>query len=77
MYEKILAKLKQEFPNAAIDLQVEGNRCLIQLVSDEFEGVTRVKRQQRVYSCLTDLLASGELHAVTIQAKTPVETQAS
>lgn len=35
----------------------------------------RVRREQRVYGCLKDLLASGELHAVTIQAKTPLEVQ--
>lgn len=77
MEETIRSNLEREFPEAAIDLAVEGNRCLIRIVSDEFEGKLRVRREQRVYACLKDLLSSGELHAVTIEAKTPTEARAS
>ncbi|MCE2407683.1 MAG: BolA family transcriptional regulator [Pseudomonadales bacterium] len=48
---------------------------MISVVAADFEGMLRVRREQRVYSCLKDLLASGELHAVTIQAKTPEESR--
>ncbi|MCY4094848.1 MAG: BolA/IbaG family iron-sulfur metabolism protein [Gammaproteobacteria bacterium] len=50
---------------------------MIRVVASEFEGVLRVRREQRVYGCLKELLASGELHAVTIQAKTPTEVEAN
>ena len=59
-----------------IELTVDGNRCLISVIAADFEGMLRVRREQRVYGCLKELLASGELHAVTIQAKTPIEAQA-
>ncbi|MYD44108.1 MAG: BolA/IbaG family iron-sulfur metabolism protein [Gammaproteobacteria bacterium] len=71
--DTIRANLEQEFPDAALQVVVEGNRCLVRVVTDEFEGVLRVRREQRVYRCLTELMASGELHAVTIQAKTSNE----
>lgn len=77
MEDTIRSNLEREFPDAKIDLSVDGNRCLIRIVSVEFEGKLRVRREQRVYACLKDLLASGELHAVTIEAKTPAESHAA
>ena len=74
MQDRIQDNLRQEFPDAELNVVVDGNRCLVQIVSEDFEGVMQVKRQQRVYRCLNELLSSGELHAVTIQAKTPSET---
>lgn len=74
--DTIRSNLEREFPDATIDLAVDGNRCLISVVTADFEGTLRVRREQRVYGCLKELLASGELHAVTIQAKTPEESRA-
>ena len=73
MESNIRERLEREFRSADIELQVEGNRAAIRVVSDAFEGVSRVQRQQRVYGCLTELIQSGELHAVTIEAKSPQE----
>ena len=73
----IRANLERDFTDASIDLAVDGNRCLIRIVSDDFEGKLRVRREQSVYACLKELLASGDLHAVTIEAKTPAEIRAS
>jgi BolA protein len=42
------------------------------IVSNEFEGLSRVQRQQRVYEPLKDLFAEG-LHAVTQNTFTPAE----
>ena len=73
--DTIRSNLEDEFSDAAIELTVDGNRCLIKVVSADFEGMLRVRREQRVYGCLKALLASGELHAVTISAKTPTEAK--
>ena len=75
MQDQIRANLENEFQDAQIDVVVDGNRSLVRVISDEFEGMLRVRREQRVYAALKELLASGELHAVTIQAKTPSEAQ--
>ena len=74
--DTIRSNLEREFPAASVEIMVDGNRCLIKVITEGFEGVLRVRREQRVYGCLKDLLASGELHAVTIQAKTPAEAKA-
>ena len=73
MESNIRERLEREFEHAKIELHVEGNRASIRVISEVFDGVPRVKRQQRVYGCLTDFIQSGELHAVTIEAKSPEE----
>lgn len=54
-----------------VGVEMAGNHCTVIVVSDEFEGLNAVKRQQRVYACLNDKIASGEIHAVNIKALTP------
>jgi len=44
------------------------------VVSAAFEGLSAVKRQQRIYGVLAQELA-GEVHALTMQTLTPVEWQ--
>ena len=73
MKDQIQEGLTASFQEAEISVDVDGNRCLVRIVSQEFEGLRPVQRQQRVYACLNDLISSGELHAVTIQAHTPSE----
>ena len=43
----------------------------VTVVSDVFEGLRPVARQQRVYAPLGEFIRSGALHAVNIIAKTP------
>ena len=43
------------------------------IVSAEFAGLNRVKRQQRVYALLRSRLDSGELHALSMRTLTPEE----
>ena len=63
--------LESEFPGASIDIQLEGSHCQITVVSEIFEGLRPVARQQKVYAPLNEFIRSGELHAVNIIAKTP------
>jgi acid stress-induced BolA-like protein IbaG/YrbA len=45
----------------------------VRAVGTLFEGLNKVKRQQKVYGILRDLISTGELHAVTMQIATPAE----
>lgn len=45
------------------------------IVSDHFDGVRKIQRQQRVYQVLADELAAG-VHALTMQTLTLAEWQA-
>lgn len=62
--EAIIALLKQHFPNAEIAAECEGSHLSLTIVSDVFEGLSPVKKQQLVYAVLNEKIASGEVHAV-------------
>ena len=46
----------------------------VRLVSQSFEGLSRVERQRRVYAALKDELA-GPVHALSLSALTPAEAK--
>ena len=62
-------------PGADVVVGGDGYHIDLTVVSDAFEGLTRVKRQQLVYGVLTDVIRSGALHAVNIRAQTVAESR--
>jgi len=63
--------LEGEFPDATIDVQLDGSHCQVTVASEIFDGLKPVARQQRVYAPLGEFIRSGALHAINIIAKTP------
>ena len=61
------------FPEASVEVQSEGGHYTVTVISDAFEGVRSVARQQRVYAPLASAIAAGTVHAVNIRALTPGE----
>lgn len=70
MQEEIFGKVQARFPDAQINVELDGNRAQITVVSDVFADMSRVKKQQAVYAAISDYIADGRLHAVTIDART-------
>ena len=56
-----------------ISIDGDGHHFAALIVSREFAGMNRVKRQQRVYQTIRDKLDTGELHALSMQTLTPEE----
>jgi len=71
--EPIADAIRERIPDARVEVALEGNRALITVVSDAFEGLSRVKKQQAVYACIDRFIADGTLHAVSIRALTADE----
>ncbi len=71
MQEEITRRVLDAIADATVSVAVDGNRALIDVVSPVFSDLSRVKKQQLVYACIEDLIASGDLHAVTIKADAP------
>lgn len=65
--------LESGFADAKIELDLQGNKALVRVISDAFGGKSRVQRSKLVYQAIDGFIRSGELHAVTIQALTPAE----
>ena len=59
MQAELTERLGSSFPDAQVNVQVDGNRALITVVSDQFDGLSRVKKQQAVYACIEDYIADG------------------
>lgn len=67
--------LEGAFPEAEIEVKGDGYHHEVIIISPTFENQSLVARQQRVYKLFTKQIESGELHALSIKAKTPAELQ--
>jgi monothiol glutaredoxin len=65
----------KDYPGADIRIEGEGCDLMITVISEKFAGQSMVKQQQGVMATLTEPLASGRLHAVSIKAYTPEQWQ--
>lgn len=59
--------LKSELSLAEVRVTSEGSHFQIIAVSDAFEGMSRVKKQQAIYAPLSAQIADGSMHAISIK----------
>ncbi len=71
--EEIHQLLTSGLDDCEVQLEADGNKVSVLLVSPSFEGLNRVKRQQLVYKILNEKISSGEIHAVMMKTLTPSE----
>lgn len=74
--DDLIAFLQPHFPDAFIQAANQGNKFDVRVVDTSFEGKRVVQRQQAIYGLVNDFIASGEIHALNIQALTPAEWDA-
>lgn len=67
--------ISEGLPLCKVEVQGDGYHYQVLVISDDFEQLSRVKRQQKIYKLLGDRVKSGELHALTIKAYTQREWQ--
>ncbi len=72
--DEIARLLTNALPGANIDVQGEGGKFQVQVISGVFAGLNRVKRQQTIYKVLNEHIQSGAIHAVSMQLQTPEES---
>jgi acid stress-induced BolA-like protein IbaG/YrbA len=71
--QQIEALLLEKLGLAEAHVQGDGSHFQVIAVSDKFEEMSRVKKQQYVYAPLAEKIAEGVMHAVSI--KTFTESQ--
>ena len=71
--DRIEELIQQGVPSASVEVSGGEGKFVAEVVSEEFSGLTLIKRHKMVYACVNDEIASGVLHALTIIAKTPQE----
>lgn len=74
--KQVETMIKEKLPDARVkieDLTGGGDHLEAVVVSSEFEGKTRVKQHQLVYSALETAMASEAIHALALKTYTPQE----
>lgn len=73
--DDIQQRLRDALELDEVIVKVDGSHANITAVGELFADMSRVKKQQTVYAPLKEMIASGELHAVSIKTYTPTEWQ--
>ena len=71
--EKIRALIEEALPGARATVCGDGRHFDALVVSEAFAGKTLIQRHRMVLDAVHDRIASEELHALSIKAKTPAE----
>jgi len=71
--EEITNRIVTLYPDAI--MEVSGADCNFELyiISDAFNGMNTMQRQKPILALFKNELALGQLHALSIKAKTPEE----
>ena len=65
--------LKSKFPEAEISFDGEDCNSKVLIVSKQFEGLTSLQRHTLVLGVLKEQFQTGELHALSLNTKSPSE----
>lgn len=69
--EEVKQVIENQLEGSQVITAGEGCNFEITVISDAFAGLMPVKKQQLVYACLNEHIASGAIHAVTLKTYTP------
>ena len=67
--EEIKKRILDGIAGCQVDVVISGNRAEISVVSESFQQLNRVQRDQEVYRYIKDYISDGTLHAVTVSAR--------
>jgi len=65
--------VEQAIAGAQAEITGDGSKFEARVVTDEFEGLSTLKRHKMVYAVLDEHIKSGAIHALTIKAFTKSE----
>ena len=65
--------LRSKFPEAEISFDGEDCNSKVLIVSKQFEGLTSIQRHKLVLGVLKEQFQTGELHALSLNTKSPSE----
>ena len=69
----VQALIEKGLPGATVEVQGDGRHFEALIISDQFHGKSLIQRHRMVMSTVNQEIASDELHALSIKAKTPEE----
>jgi acid stress-induced BolA-like protein IbaG/YrbA len=75
--EELQTIIAAGLPCEHLDVTGDGSHWYATIVSNAFEGLSRIKRQQRVYATLGNRMQTNEVHALSMKTLTPAEWAAN
>ncbi len=73
--DNIQQLIEQGMSTQSVSVSGGEGKYVAEVVSDQFTDLNLIKRHKMVYACVNNEITSGELHALTIVAKTPSEIE--
>ena len=71
--EDVQKMIEIGLPDCEVKVTGDGSHFEAVVIGEAFEGLSLVKKQQKVYATLGDKITSGEVHALTIKTYTAAE----
>lgn len=71
--EEIKSLVQEHLQECEVFVEGEGSNYQVVVVGEVFADLNAVKRQQLIYACLNEQIASGAIHALTIKTYTPAQ----
>lgn len=71
--EDVQKMIKTGLPDCEVKVTGDGSHFEAVVIGEVFDGLSLVKKQQKVYATLGDKITSGEVHALTIKTFTAEE----
>lgn len=72
---EVKALLEQALELTECYVEGDGSHYKVTAVGEIFDGMSRLKSQQAIYQPLSEKIADGTLHALTIKTYTPEKWQ--
>lgn len=73
--QDLINRIKQRYPDAHISVSGESCSFEVNVTTPAFGNMKSLQRQRSILTLFNEEIASGELHALTVRAKTPEEVQ--
>ncbi|MES9852879.1 MAG: BolA/IbaG family iron-sulfur metabolism protein [Candidatus Thiodiazotropha sp. L084R] len=74
--QELMNRIKGLYPDAEITVTGESCSFEVNVTSPAFADMKSLQRQRSILTLFNQEIASGELHALTVRAKTPQEASA-
>ncbi len=71
--EDVQKMIKAGLPDCEVKVTGDGSHFEAVVIGEVFDGLSLVKKQQKVYATMGDKITSGEVHALTIKTYTAAE----
>ncbi len=66
-------EIEKAIPNSSANVTGDGSKFEAHVVSDEFDGLSTIKRHKMIYAVLDQYIKTGAIHALSIKAYTKSE----